>query len=67
MNVMISGVAAPMLFHPGFQDDWVNPEQIDDGTYLPLSLGAFSVDTILRKLEEWQILNRETSPAGGAR
>src|SRR5438309_884782 len=46
----------PMLFHKGFQTDWVDPEQLKSGIYAPLSLGAFGVQDVVAQLQKWGIL-----------
>lgn len=50
------GGQAMMKFHPDFQHDWVEPERLDAGTYVPLSIGAFSAETVQDKLKEWGVL-----------
>jgi 2-polyprenyl-3-methyl-5-hydroxy-6-metoxy-1,4-benzoquinol methylase len=45
-----------MLFNKGFQDDWVDPEQLKDGTYRPMSLGGFTVADVTDQLTKWGVL-----------
>lgn len=49
-------IGANMEFHKDFQTDWVDPEQLADRTYVPMSLGTFDVDDVMRQLEEWRAI-----------
>jgi SAM-dependent methyltransferase len=50
------GLKAMMEFHKDFQADWIAPERLTSRTYIPLSLGAFTVDDVIAQLREWRVL-----------